>query len=249
MDNETGEIDCQANTLHVYDVLDENMFRLHDQGDDASRDESESIALTLLDHSDLPLFFRARACMILGCSIKPGYIEWAQMAVDTVQLGLQHVSNRGPQEEKLLRNAQAVLKEAHERYNQAGGYEQQNSEGDGEEQTVGTAGEEAADPSDGAIDVDRMEEQRLEGTDQGGQAAAEEDPDADILLNWLTEEELLMPAVGSGVRQKKKVCRVDSGNPERNDFQEFDKDFMQWVPLGTATNPAAVGEDIDMWST
>ncbi|KAK5717804.1 hypothetical protein LTR15_008645 [Elasticomyces elasticus] len=227
MDNETDEIDCQASTLHVYDVLDENMFRLHDQGGDASRNESESIALTLLGHSDLPLFFRARACMILGCSVKPGYIEWAQKAVDTVQFGLQHVSNRGPQEEKLLRNAQAVLTEARERFNEAGGYEQEESEGDGEEQTLSTAGEEAADPSDNAIDVDRMKDQPLAGTVQGGQAAAEEDQDADILLNWLTEEELSMPAVGSGVRQKKTVRRVESENTERDKFEEFDKDFMQ----------------------
>ncbi|KAK4957473.1 hypothetical protein LTR10_005438 [Elasticomyces elasticus] len=183
MDNETGEIDCQANTLHVYDVLDKTMFRLHDQGDDASRDESESIASTLLGHSDLPLFFRPRACMILGCSVKPGYIEWAQKAVETVQLGLQHVSNRGPQEEKLPRNVQAVLTEAREKFNEAEGYEQEESEGDGEEQTLSTAGEEAADPSDGAIDVGRMKDQPLAGTVQGGQAAAGEDPDADMPLN------------------------------------------------------------------
>ena len=44
----------------------------------------------LLENADLPLVFRARDCIILGCSSEPGYVEWAEEGVRTVKMGIDY---------------------------------------------------------------------------------------------------------------------------------------------------------------
>ena len=78
------------------------MLRLHRRGGIADRAEAENIARSLLSNPNLPLVFRARACMILGCSSKPGYVEWAEEAVRLVRLGLEHAKSPGDLEMRLL---------------------------------------------------------------------------------------------------------------------------------------------------
>ena len=50
----------------------------------------------LLENADLPLVFRARACMILGCSSEPGYVGWAEEAVRTVKMGIDYGKMENP---------------------------------------------------------------------------------------------------------------------------------------------------------
>lgn len=63
------------NSVLVYQALDTQMMDLWQQDTDAARAEAERIAKMQLENSDLPLVFRARACMMLGCASTPGYVE------------------------------------------------------------------------------------------------------------------------------------------------------------------------------
>jgi hypothetical protein len=53
---------------------------------DDGYEKSEKTARALLAHADLPLFYRARACMILGCTPS---VAWAKEGVRSVRLGIQ----------------------------------------------------------------------------------------------------------------------------------------------------------------
>ena len=46
---------------------------------------AENTARILLSNVDLPILIRARALMILGCSLAPDYLEMAEEAVRTVE--------------------------------------------------------------------------------------------------------------------------------------------------------------------
>ncbi|KAF2767128.1 hypothetical protein EJ03DRAFT_160300 [Teratosphaeria nubilosa] len=56
-------------------------------GDDASRADAKRTARALLANDDLPLLLRARACMTLGCSNEPNFLEWTEEGVRVAKLG------------------------------------------------------------------------------------------------------------------------------------------------------------------
>jgi hypothetical protein len=99
------------------------MMKLHREDTDESRSKSEETAHLLLTHADLPLVFRARACMILGCSGDPGYVEWAKEAVRIAELGIANAKTVGENERTLLQSCQKVLKQAEADFKERGGYD------------------------------------------------------------------------------------------------------------------------------
>ncbi|KAK4542858.1 hypothetical protein LTR36_006047 [Oleoguttula mirabilis] len=149
--------------------MDESMHEFHKKGqeDKKNRDEAEHIAQILLSYADLPLVFRCRALMIMGCSEKPGYVEWAKEAVRFAELGT--ASAQGPLTEgdqQLLANCKTLLEQAEEDYAERGGYD--DGQGDVDEDTgdedegeviwdstngwVNPADAEAEDDTDGAVE-------------------------------------------------------------------------------------------------
>jgi hypothetical protein len=106
--NEDDFLPGTSNAVRMYLSLDHEMMTTRrkgiEEGDDGKFVQAERIAkvisLTpnevhaeryfkmLLEHANLPLVFRARACMILGLSSEPGYVEWAEEAVCVVKTGI-----------------------------------------------------------------------------------------------------------------------------------------------------------------
>jgi len=100
------------------------------KGDDDRRAEALEIGHTLLSHSDLPVVFRAHACMMLGRSVEPGYIEWAEEAVRVVKMGIEHATSSGAAEDELLKLCESVVERAKARFEEAGGYEYEYDDDD-----------------------------------------------------------------------------------------------------------------------
>lgn len=86
----------------------------------------------LLENADLPLAFRARACIIMGCSSQPGYVQWAEEAVRVVKMGIEYANGAGPAEQTLLEACEEVLRDAKKDYEELGGYEEKGEEGEEE---------------------------------------------------------------------------------------------------------------------
>lgn len=69
--------------------------------------------------------------MVLGCSSRPGYVEWAQEAVRITQLGIDYIEGpAGPAELSLLESCQRVLQKARDDYTRGGGYGVDDSDAD-----------------------------------------------------------------------------------------------------------------------
>lgn len=83
------------NAARVNRSLDKKMRDLSRKDTDEDSAEAERIAKVLLKNADLTLFLPARACVILGSSSSPGYVEWAREGVRTVQLGIEAVRRDG----------------------------------------------------------------------------------------------------------------------------------------------------------
>ncbi|KAK3715131.1 hypothetical protein LTR37_007341 [Vermiconidia calcicola] len=145
-----------SNTVRLYKALDADMIKRPREGTDESRAEAEHIAKTFISHADLWLIFRARACMVLGCSEEPSYVGWAKEAVRIVKLRIETMGGTpGAAGDRLLRECQQTLDDAEQDYeelaNEAeemakGTCRKKPSSGDGEEQgatvhsTRGSAG-------------------------------------------------------------------------------------------------------------
>ena len=81
----------------------------------------------LLENADLPLVFRARACMILGLSSTPGYLEWAEEAVRVVKMGIEYSAGAtGEAEQSLLEQCEEILRDAKADFEGLGGYEEES---------------------------------------------------------------------------------------------------------------------------
>ncbi|KAK5131818.1 hypothetical protein LTR08_000573 [Meristemomyces frigidus] len=105
-----------SNAVRVYQALDTDMHKLRRQNTDETSAEAERIATLLLEYADLPIVFRARACMILARSDTPGYLAWAQEAVRVIELGISQIVSKGrqpgPGEDELLAACKKVLENA-----------------------------------------------------------------------------------------------------------------------------------------
>lgn len=100
------------NTTRTYYALDEAMLRAHRDDKD---DEADQTARVLLEHADLPLLLRARACMVIGCSDEaPDFLEMAEQAVHIPELGYGLCENPTTFEEGLVADCKKVLSEAKE---------------------------------------------------------------------------------------------------------------------------------------
>lgn len=128
------------------------------------REESYQTAHTLLEHPDLPLLIRARACMVLGCAENREAITWAEQGVRIAELGVRLVIEAGGVpgriETGLVDDCKDVLKQAQEweKYmeeNEGGGEEVQEEEEEEEEEEEGGEDEER----EGA-EADKAEEAR-----------------------------------------------------------------------------------------
>lgn len=86
----------------------------------------------LLSYAELPLLYRARACGILALSSNPGYVEWAEEAVRTVELGIERWGNADEHEEMLLREYRQILEQARRDFEECGGYEEEAEEAEEE---------------------------------------------------------------------------------------------------------------------
>ncbi|KAF2162744.1 hypothetical protein M409DRAFT_26982 [Zasmidium cellare ATCC 36951] len=97
------------NTIRTYYALDEAMVKAHRE----DRDEyAVSTARSLLGNADLPLLIRARACMVLGCSEQPGFLDMAKDGVRIAELGLCRCTSPGETEHQLVEACRQVLDEA-----------------------------------------------------------------------------------------------------------------------------------------
>jgi hypothetical protein len=133
-----------SNAVRMCHAFDREMTTTHCKGNEEEFDEkiveAERIAkvssLTpnevhadrrfkvLLEHADLHLVFRARACMILGLSSELGYVEWAEQAVRVAKTGI-YADDAGPEERKLLEACEEVLRDAKADSEEVGGYEEE----------------------------------------------------------------------------------------------------------------------------
>ncbi|KAF2210313.1 hypothetical protein CERZMDRAFT_86062 [Cercospora zeae-maydis SCOH1-5] len=89
---------------------------------------AESTARMLLENADLPLLIRARACMIIGCSIDPDFLDMAKEVVRIAELGYSLCDNPGDFERALVRNCKEVLEEAQAAYDEWVGNEDEQGE-------------------------------------------------------------------------------------------------------------------------
>ncbi|KAK4956713.1 hypothetical protein LTR10_006240 [Elasticomyces elasticus] len=251
-DHDHGDDGSISNLVRVYQAMDHSMMIAHREDNDEKRAEAERIAHLLLSYADLPLVFRARASMILGCGTTRGYVEWAKEAVHFAQLGIDQMGEQpGETELTLLRSCEEVRDKAVADFEELGGYEE-----DDEVEEV-AAGEEESSLHGDSIGAGTAEPDKIEVDVDASTSAApprgvfyqSRVDDEEMLLTLEIEEQLLMPMTAPGQpRRKKKVRRIDSGYAEnridRNAVEEFDKAAMDWVPLGMAADPAAEGEDL-----
>ncbi|KAK3722969.1 hypothetical protein LTR37_002115 [Vermiconidia calcicola] len=220
-----------SNTVRVFKALDADMIKRHREGTDESRAEAEHIAKTLVSHADLPLVFRARACMVLGCAKEPGYVGWAKEAVRIVKLGIEAMGGTpGAAEARLLRQCQQTLDNAEQDYEELAN-DAEGMEGEEDTEIEGSEEEEVV-YRDGEGEVS----ERAYSGAGGGQGATVHSTRGSaggpMEVNQRDSE------------KKKRLRRVHSGDQDTDPiWEEFDKAKGNYVPLGTATEPEYL--DID----
>ena len=159
----------------------------------------------LLENADLPLVFRARACIIMGCSSQPGYVQWAEEAVRVVNMGIEYADSAGPAEQTLLEACEQVLRDAKEDHEALGGYEEEDEE-EAEQEGIEEGEELAGDVQNEA---------------EGGYAVP--------LARGPRTSEVYRPE--QKATEKKKSLGVDSS---RDVVQEWDENLQMWVDQGPA---------------
>jgi hypothetical protein len=98
------------------------MWTEWDKGTEEGYEKSEQTARALLAHADLPLLYRVRACITLGCTPSSA---WAREGLCIMELSIQSTRDKGrePSEPELrlleacktiLRNAEAAEEEEEE---------------------------------------------------------------------------------------------------------------------------------------
>ena len=110
MANQTTVADgITDNRISAYYALDRAMIRAHRQD---NFEHAESTARILLENADLPLLIRARACIIIGCSEEPDFLDMAEEAVRITQMGLARNTEPNEAMQELLEAAQECYQEA-----------------------------------------------------------------------------------------------------------------------------------------
>ncbi|KAK5166651.1 uncharacterized protein LTR77_008195 [Saxophila tyrrhenica] len=112
------------------------MIRQFRQGDDASVASAVHTARELLTHAELPLIIRARACMVLGCSSEPDFLEQAEEAVRIAQLATDNATSVGQLGRQLLEDCKTVLREAQKAHDAASAFEEEEEEPPAEDEEV-----------------------------------------------------------------------------------------------------------------
>jgi hypothetical protein len=136
------------NTVRAYFELDQAMVKAHFEKTVERQAFAESTARTLLANADLPLLFRARACMVLGCNNDPesDYLEMAQQGVRMAELMVSRCEpGPGPWETRILEDCKIVLKEAQAAHDRHVERMEGEEEEDGKEEREGGEGEEGGD--------------------------------------------------------------------------------------------------------
>jgi hypothetical protein len=86
------------------------MWTEWDKGTEEGYEKSEQTARALLAHADLPLLYRVRACITLGCTPSSA---WAREGLCIMELSIQSTRNKGREpsepELRLLEACKTVL--------------------------------------------------------------------------------------------------------------------------------------------
>lgn len=88
------------------------MISFCSRGDNASYEQAEDIARILLEHSDLPLLYRARACSVLASACDEDSLAWAEETVRLTQLVVENSRMDMQKKEAMLESAIAVRDQA-----------------------------------------------------------------------------------------------------------------------------------------
>ncbi|CZT20722.1 uncharacterized protein RCC_06580 [Ramularia collo-cygni] len=99
----------ENNETRAYYALDREMLTAHREERDA---HAENIARSLLEHANIPLLIRARACMVIGCSNAPDHLDMAKEAVRIAELGRSRCVSPGDFENQLVADCREVCRGA-----------------------------------------------------------------------------------------------------------------------------------------